>query len=411
VSKLRPLLASYGGGHTAIIAKLATALCQRGDDAEVIGFTTAYREFRRQGIAAHSVVRLIDPTEDAYWLSLAQKYVGESHHRDIMREEALAYFAIGIRDLAEEIGEEPALEKFRTDGRRAFEPIRVMRRYLQRTRPDIVITTTSPRAELALLKAARIESIPSLAVGDLFLLKESQWILHPDYAENLAVLSSEVASRLISEGFPSDSVRVTGNPAFDDLVRSPYHDARRAEVRSKLGVEGKTVVLFCSPGSEVSMIGRPFLDIGDVVTELESLCQELDDHCFILRTHPNWPFKLPAAIRNGTLDNGNWMSATDALLAADVVWTETSTMGLQAALLERRVICIGFSDYVIYPSFGLASAASSLKEASKITRVTKGNADIEFGMPALGTATSNVLAYIDDIVSKASRGKQNDYIR
>lgn len=84
---------------------------------------------------------------------------------------------MGLRDLARDLGREAALERVRQTGRTAFEPVDVMRRYLRQTRPDIVITTTSPRFECALQKAARLEGIPGLAVGDLFLVDERDWIL------------------------------------------------------------------------------------------------------------------------------------------------------------------------------------------------------------------------------------------
>ena len=62
-------------------------------------------------------------------------------------------------------------------GRKAFKPTAAMARYLKKTRPDIVVATTSPRFELALLQAARHSGIPSLAIGDLFLVQEREWIL------------------------------------------------------------------------------------------------------------------------------------------------------------------------------------------------------------------------------------------
>lgn len=394
---LRPLMASYGGGHAQIIAALARGFIARGDRPEVIGFTTAYAELRRQGITARPVSALLNPVEDAEWLALAGDLIGDTSHPDIPPEETRAYFAIGLRDLACETGLEAALAKVRAKGRAAFEPVQAMRRYLRRTRPDIVLTTTSPRFELALQKAARLEGIPSLAVGDLFLVKERSWILQPVYGEHLAVLSSEVADSLVDDGFSEDRIRVTGNPAFDRLKPDTDDGECRAALRAELELKDKTVILFPAAGGSVSMIGRPFLDVAEVVAALEAFCDEAPAHSYLIRSHPNRPVTLPPGTRYGVLDDG--LSAEEAILISDVVCVESSTMGLQAALTGKPVICIGFADYVLYPGFGLGQAAATLDEAVDILRAGRACVRSDFEMPPLGTATANILDYVDDILA------------
>jgi hypothetical protein len=399
VSRLQPLLACYGGGHAQIIAALAKAFVTRGDQPTVIGFTTAYRELQRQGVDALNVTSLLNPTEDAEWLELAEPFTRDLSHPDIAPEETVAYFALGLRDLSDTIGRDAALARVEKEGRKAFEPISVMRRYLSKARPDIVITTTSPRFETALLKAARLEGVPNLAVGDLFLVKERDWILSPGYAEHLAVLSSEVASELKAEGFPANALRVTGNPAFDSLAVISANSVRRDDLRAQLGLAGKSVILFPAPGAQISMIGRPFLEIADVVTELEAFCSEHPDHTYLIRPHPNRPFALPKTATSGHLDDGSVLSAEDAILVSDIICVEASTMGLQAALAGRRVICIGFADYVLYPRYGLAQPADTLTGAIELLCDERSDSTGSFTMPPLGTATVNVLTYVDDILS------------
>jgi len=394
---LRPLLASYGGGHAQIIAALANGFIARGDRPEVIGFTTAHAELRRQGIAAQPVSALLDPTEDAEWLALAGELTGDTSHPDIPPEETRAYFAIGLRDLADHEGRVAAIARVRAEGRTAFEPVQAMRRHLRRTRPDIVVTTTSPRFELALQKAARLEGIPSLAVGDLFLVKERAWILQPGYGEHLAVLSGEVARSLIDAGFPEDRIRITGNPAFDRLEPRADDGERRAALRAELGLADKTVILFPTAGASVSMIGRPFLDLTEVVAVLEAFCKERPAYSYVVRPHPNRSDSLPPGTRHGVLDDG--LSPEDAILVSDIVLVEASTMGLQAALTGKPVICIGFADYVLYPGFGLGQAAATLDEAVDMLRADRVQLRFDFEMPVLGTATANVLDLVDDILA------------
>lgn len=397
-SALRPLLASYGGGHVQIVAALARALAARGDAPDVIGFTTAHAEFGRQGIAARPVSALLDPAADAEWLALAGEFTGAATHPDIPAEETRAYFALGLRDLAQDLGRDAALARVRQEGRTAFEPVGVMRRHLRRTRPDIVITTTSPRFECALQKAARLEGIPGLAVGDLFLVKDRAWILQEGYAPHLAVLSGEVACALVADGFPESGIRVTGNPAFDRLAPGPGDAARRDALRAQLGLEDRTVILFPAPGAQMSMIGRPFLELAEVVASLEDFCRSDPRHAYLIRAHPNRPMALPGDARHGMLDDGGLLGPEDAIQVSDIVCVEASTMGLQAALTGKPVICVGFADYVLYPGFGLGRAAADMDEAVAILRAGHADTGARFEMPPLGQATANVLAYVDDIL-------------
>jgi hypothetical protein len=400
VRKLRPLLASYGGGHVQILAALARGFISRGDQPDVIGFTTAYAELGRQGIAARSVSALLDQAADGEWLALAEDFTSGTSHPDIHRDETRAYFALGLRDLAGDIGRESAVARVRSEGRTAFEPVGVMRRYLRRMEPDIVVTTTSPRFECALLKAARLEGIPNLAVGDLFLVQERAWILQPDYAEHLAVLSGEVAHALVAEGFPQSGIRVTGNPVFDRLAPGPEDVARRAALRAQLDIEDKVVILFPAPGAHGSMDARPFLELVDVIAAFEDLCRADPQYAYILRQHPNRPMSFPEGAQRGILDDGTVLSPEAAILVSDIVCVDVSTMGLQAALAGKPVICIAFGDYVLYPKFGIGQEVANMDEAISILKAGHFKGTARLDMPPLGSATANVLSFVDDIVAQ-----------
>jgi hypothetical protein len=392
-----PLLACYGGGHSYIIAALARAMVSRGITPRVIGFTTGYRSLLRAGISAESVEALFDPEEDADYLDMASAFVSSELHPDVTERETLIYYALGLRDLAERLGRDAALKAVQAQGRKAFEPVSVMARYLRRNQPDIVITTTSPRFESALLKAGRETGIPTLAVGDLFLVQEQEWICRSGYADNLAVLSADVADFVAKAGF-NGRIRVTGNPAFDSLaLRSDDWDRRR-KLREDWGVAGKTVILWPAPGGPISMIGRPFVTPEAVISAFEGLCSRDETFYYIYRLHPNDLDAPVEGITSGKADRGD-LSPEDALLIADIVCVEASTMGLQAALRGLPVICVGFSDYVMYPQFGMAQSVDSLDTAMAMI------AERQFAAPArdvistVGHSTTNVLSFVDDILA------------
>ncbi len=397
----RALLASYGGGHAQIIATLARALKDAGYDTEIIGFTTAYQFFKRQGLEANSVVSLLDTDKSAdepYRLAV-QPFLGGQSHPDISAAETQAYFTLGLRALAEEHGLDAALGMVRAKGRTAFKPVSVIERYLRRTKPDVVITTTSPRFEHAMLQAARRVGIPSLAVSDLFLVHERNWIVSGDYAEHLTVISPLVAQELRDAGLEGTEVHVTGNPVFDSLLLRPEHAEIRTDLRRKLGIDDKKVVLWPSAVIEDKLFyGRACSSVEAVVNAFERLCRIDPAFTYLVRPHPNSPFELPADAVHGILD---WklLTSEEALLVSDVVCVELSTMGLQAALMGKPVICVAFDDVVSYPEYGLAKTAANVEEA--VNTLLSGDyasrATAEFGMPPLGTATQRIIDLVGSI--------------
>lgn len=383
-----------------MLAPVARVLRAQGVEVDLIGFTTGRAYFERAGLHANSAVALLDPdrTMDAPWLAAARPFLDRQSHPDITPEEAEAYFTVGLRDLAERIGREEALARVAAIGRKAFEPIAAMERYIQRTRPDLVVSTTSPRFELALLRAARRQGVPSVALGDLFLVDEREWILSGDYADHLAVISPVVVEALQRDGLTGVRTHITGNPAFDTLQPSPADVERRALLRERLGLSDRTVILW--PAAQlgaVALDGRPYALPEQVVEAMERICVRDPNFAYILRPHPSAPFDMPEGMRNGLLDRG-LLEPGDAVLVADIVCTEVSTMGLQAALLGKPVVCVAFPDEAGFPRYGLAQIAPMLDDLVEIVAGRRYTAPIkDFDMPPLGSAVDNVVRLLDDV--------------
>lgn len=396
--KLRPFMITYGGGHAAIMAALWEELSRRGDDPTVLGLTTAYSSLRRAGCPAVSVETLVRPDEDLNFLELSDQVNKEVSHPDISPAQTRAYFGLGIRDLVAEIGFNAAVKEVEKQGRKAFLPIEVLRRHFREIRPDIVITTNSPRYELAALHAANAEGIPTLAINDLFPSIELSWMKPDNYAEHVAVLSQEVADILIKHGFEHHRVRVTGNPAFDKLEIIGNDPARRRALRDKLGLTGKTVILFPAAGAEKSKVGRAFLNIETAIAQLEHFCLGKVGFSYLVRQHPNRPLSVKTPMTQGTLDDGKLLSPEDAIMVSDIVCVENSTLGLQAALARKPTICIGFADQVRYPHFGLASAVENLDQAFSLIDAGLIKLEAQLTMPALGSAAKNIVKLIDEIM-------------
>lgn len=398
-SAIRPLLASYGGGHAHIIEIVGRALLAADYDVNMIGFTTAYRTLKRANLPVKSIEALLIEEEDRDYIDEVQKFLPSDIHPDVSNKETEAYFALGFRDLCEQFGRDEAIKRTKRLGRKAFEPVLSMERYLRNTKPDVVITTTSPRFELAMLKAARNLGIPSVAIGDWFLVQEREWILNGKYADHLCVLTQSMVGQFLEEGLKGTTLHATGNPAFDALVVPGGKRQRRIDLRNKMRVEGKTVILWPAAGSDEAMGGQKFATPEEVVEVMEAVCCTNSDYSYVMRPHPNHPFEMPDNAMNGIISPPG-LSAEDALLMADLVCVEVSTMGLQAALIGKPVICVGFADYVNYPKYGLATAAETLEEMATILIEKSYSEPTDLDMPPLGTATENVLKVIETVLNQ-----------
>lgn len=359
-----PLLASYGGGHANIIAALASRLSEWGTTPTTIGFTTAYQAFLRQGLAAGNVSALIEGRRGGYEhaAELATPFLPEQLHPDITAAETRDYFAIGLHDLIAEHGEQEALKLIELQGRTAFEPIATMEAFLKELNPSCIVTTTSPRFELALLRAGKRLGIPTLAVADIFLQRERGWVLSGNYADHLCVLNEPLRDELLEQGLQGRTeVHATGNPAFDPLMTLRDNTTRRQELREQLGIADKTLILWPSASVvKAEFTDRPFVQSHDVSAVLEPLCEARSDYAYMLRPHPNAPHGLPEGARHGILDPG--LSPTEALLVSDVVCFEVSTMGLQAHLAGIPTICVGFPEIAVFPHYCNTLIAKDLNE-------------------------------------------------
>ena len=388
----RPLLISYGGGHANIVIALAHELERRGLGFDLIGLTTAYAAFRRAGLQPLDVTALADPGQDRVFFDAVREYLPAGHHPNITARQTHAYFALGFADLALRFGWDEAHRRTREGGRKAFEPVSIFARYFARHRPSLLVTTTSPRFEIAALRAARLCGVPSLAVGDHFLVGESGAICSGDYADHLVVLAEAVAARLRANGGALPQLHVLGNPAFDKLAAVPGDAARRAQLRAQLGVSAEKLLFWPLGGAAYSGSGERLLSAEAVMAVLEPITRR-DEWKYLLRAHPNWPV-APDVPHLCPPD----FSPEDCLLACDLVVAESTTFGLQALLRGIPVIAFGHADLTQYPRFGWASLAHSADELRAL--VLSGN----YAHPPaeLAALVGNSAARVADLIERLS---------
>ncbi|MFN2099284.1 hypothetical protein [Altererythrobacter sp. MF3-039] len=393
----QPFLCSYGGGHANIIVPVAKELARRGRHPSLLGFTTAVEVFRRAGLDPLDASSLIEEQSDQEYLEALEPFVPASGHPDITDAQTQAYFLAGFRDLAERLGIECAIQAVEAKGRLAFEPVLTFRRYFEKAKPSAVVTTTSPRFELAAIKAARSLGIPSIAIGDMFLIQEREWICGNGYADHLVVISDGVGDMLREYGLgQATKIHVLGNPAFDSLAESTLDTLKENELRTNLGWQDNTVVLWALGGSDGSTIGRRLIGAQEAGEMLDSICRRHPRLRFILRPHPNFPIP-DLNFEHGVVDGE--MKLEDAMNLVDVVCAEVSTVGFQASLRGIPTICYKYADYVLYPEFGWASAADNPAELEKLLLNGGIATSPESARGMIGKATGAVVDLIEDIVA------------
>lgn len=356
---MRPFLCSYGGGHAQIMLAVCRELDRRQTDYDLMGFTTAHSVFANDGLEPLDVGALLERGEVEERVAELGELVPASGHPAITQSQTNAYFAAGYWDLEQQLGKDAALDLVRVQGRKAFEPVKVFERYFSRINPSVVVATSSPRFELAALLAARNLGIPSIAIGDVLRVDGQEWLEREGFADHMTVISPEVAENLRGAGLSDVELHPLGNPAFDALAPTLGDNAKRSAIRRDFGLEGHHVILWPLGGSTDLVAGRYLLQPEEVQKALDGFCSRNPDHRYILRPHPNWPV-APIKSEFGLVDAT--LTAEEALLAADVVCVESSTLGLQAVLRGIPAICLNFADYVVYPQLGWALAVDSLDE-------------------------------------------------
>lgn len=259
--KLQPvrlLFVTYGGGHVEIIIRLIPFLKQIANvQVRILALTTAGPRLDRSGISYRTCSDYLPllgyDTAMAIGAELSADLWDET--TGISWEESCAYLGISMIDLQTEIGEAEAQSRYRKDGRSVFCPKSFLSEVLHKECPQLVITTCHVRMERAAVLAARHLGIPIVRIEDLFgysllgeystespprLLPEAEW---PD---DVIVLNSEVKTRLVEAGFPSERIHPLGQPVLSEWLNAYVYASPSAELEDWRS-EGRPVISYATP--------------------------------------------------------------------------------------------------------------------------------------------------------------------
>ncbi len=326
------LCVAYGGGHVNACLPAAMALNARGWDVHFLALTTAYDCVIRAGaigagLRVWQARDLIGPADDNILFHGTRIAGSAGANAAVSREESAAYHGFGYHDLAETHGDQQAEALFAKGGRAAFEHRILAARIIEKTAPDCVLTTNSPRAEKAVIDRAQRDGIPAAVLNDTLASVSNWWLHDPHYADRIMVINSAVKDVLVASGHVPAKIAVTGNPALEPMAR--LRDQRVSNPRNPFA--RKTALYVSQP-----LTGADGDHRAQCIAALRKIATARPEWEVRVRLHPNddqnadWvnpPFRC---FRGLTL--AEELSQTDAVI------THGSTVGIEAALAGIPVV-------------------------------------------------------------------------
>lgn len=402
------LFCCYGGGHVQSLLPVIKRLnILNKYDIRVFGLTIAAEVLRQNQIGYFSYKDLFfhNPSNIK---NIGTQLSATLNSQKIDKEETIAYLGANMQELIDTYGIEKAEELYQKNGRACFYPLSLMTQLIQAEKPDLVVATNSPRTEKAIIQAAFNLNIPTLCLIDGFAKYESEWIASPSFCKYVGVISESVKKTLINLGKSEKDIYITGNPAFDTFA-SPCALEEQIEMKKKISINNNQKVIMYAPSPE----GRQHIFTGQpadsylpekILDKLITFVGAKTDLFLIIRPHPSQKFELDLdnLPNNIFYDQGNDLRLM--LSISDLLVTFGSTVGVQAQLLNKPIICCNQSVYANdtdYEDFGyvkrihsinkLESAINQELEKEKVSQnqQTKNNT----------LAAENVQRLIDQILS------------
>ena len=376
LKRKRVLFVTYGGGHVHMVYPVVQALWQREAvtsgqlDVQVLAMPAAVHTLRSKGIGSVGFNDFLDTMRDSAALAWGRE-LAKKHHSPtigVAYEDSVAYLGLCFQDLVERHGQAKASDLMETQGRQAFMPLTVMARIFDRLQPDLVVTTNSPRSEAAAIAVANDRGIVTMAMTDLFTNMGSGYLIK---AKHVTFLNDTARQMFQDDGLVDPSISSfynTGNPAFD-RIRPREQDSAWMDRHFPL-VAGRKVVLH----ADMPAWFDPVQKCAHLKTEEEALTELqacyaatlANGAAYLVRPHPSQRRALYE----------RWMEGrTDVFLAAecdlhellahtDLLLARTTTVGLEAALMHRRVLQLDAASHPDLPlaAMGMAWGSRGMSE-------------------------------------------------
>lgn len=380
-----------------MIIPVAHALQRKGFETTVLGLTNAGEQLDRAELTHVGFRHFVTPA-DASALEVGRRLAQELPPSPIPLQESIAYLGLSYAELQDRVGRVAAERAYKERGRGAFLPLATLDRIITRIQPDLVVATSSPRAEEAAIMVADRRGIPSVCLVNLFLPNRERAPYRSGFSQRVCVLHSQVKASLVEAGRSPHEVVVTGNPAFDALA-SPRLRARAQRMRERRGWTGKRVILYAADEEPEDPSLRQTLPVATEDSLVEGLRRN-PNWVGIVRRHPGLRH-IPLRRSHPRLHlSGSDDHLPTLLNAVDVVLTHGSTLGLEAAIAGKRVLTLGSSAWAYAcPSLklGVAEVVESLDDLLPL--LGRDRAATGPSLPEVGTATARVANVLDEVLA------------
>lgn len=370
------LFVSYGGGHIDIAARVLRALERTINEqaaplkTRLLALTTAGPAAARLGIAHHGCANYLPAPgyEDAERIGAKLSIPLWQADSGISWQESCAYMGVSMCDLIAELGLEAARAAYDEQGRAAFCPRRFIGHVLDRERPALVVTTCNVRMERAANLEARRRSIRSVRLEDLF----GYSILGPytterppvladpqEWPDDLVVMNTSVAEKVVVHGFPSSRVQVLGQPVLADWARAQAKTEVAPTLTDWATADAPVIVYVAPPDPAVlSVHGLAF----------RALAVNRPDLRICIKLHPSSSVDAFLALCPGALPKGLRVLASEdintVIRAANLTVVMNSTAGLLAAMSGKPMLVLdtsGQAEVIPYVASGVARRVEHLE--------------------------------------------------
>lgn len=363
------LFVTYGGGHVNIVMPIAKEIEKHGDiDYQILALTTAIPYLETSGLKYKTLLDyLYILNNNQEILNIGKKLAAEHHNPEagFSIEQTSAYLGCSMYDLIEKIGKKKAFEKFESEGRTAFCPTSIMKQILKIEKPDIVVTTVPYRMEKAAVIEAKKMGIKTVFIHDLHFVKQNNLY---DIIDIHCVMNKFVKEQLISYGIDENKIFITGQPAFDYLLK-PINKSKN-DIYKEFGLlPHKKTIIWIADNSKV--LTNTYFD------EIAKVIKELKEYQFIIKMHPGEEnidiFEKICKESNNNTILLHRCNNKELIYIGDLFLVGLSTMGLEISRMNKNIINLDYDNlwenregnelkYFRYDICGLALLVSEIDE-------------------------------------------------
>lgn len=312
---------------------------------EVLGLPAARDTLSRNGVDCIGFADYLDKDADADAIAWGKDLAREHHSPTIgvSLEDSVAYLGLCYKDLVMRLGEQEAAKQFQAKARHAFYPLTILERIFDDIRPDFVVTSNSPRSEAAAIEVANQRGIDNLIMTDLFTGISG----YRFQARNITFLNEFAKDMFVADGLADPSVSAfyyTGNPAFDTILNLPKGRDAQWLPRHFPDIKGKPVVLHADMPAYLDCRRKCVHTKTDaeIIEEMQACYNAAmaNNAAYLIRPHPSQDRRIYIDWLAGRRDA--YLAAEpplhELLVHIDLLVARTTTVGLEAAYLHKRIV-------------------------------------------------------------------------